>query len=519
MLHSSKARHWLVRIALILVAYGLYAYWPYEYEIEVSPETTHLTEPVNPDGTIDYVAGFNRMCNKGVTAKNNAVPLLAQALGKWWSGPDDAVNAALRRLGVEPLPEDAQYFVSAQEYEEQADRRAPRQPADHKERDFLERVDKATLRPWSAADFPDVAAWLRVNEKPLAVALEASRRPRCHLPLVSTRRPASMTQGSLRVFPLGCPDIAEALAARAMMKLEGGDVQGAQAELMACHRLARLIGQEPLLIGRLTAWNVQLFAADGTAAAATSGKLSARQAKAFLDDLHSLAPLSDFAECIDKGERFFTLDVVMELSRGTPLSEITGSEGREDTGVNADWNVMLRTFNVWFDRFVALYRLPYPERKAAEASVYGELPNVVWASPALAVRLFVLKWGGRPFRTAYTRHLTQLMMSWNMLFGPDAFSSLHDAAHMRFDLCRVAMALAACRAETGHYPEKLSELSPTYLEDVPADLYTAEPLQYALRGAGYLLYSVGPNMTDDGGTMDEDADRPEDPDDLSVVVE
>ena len=74
---------------------------------------------------------------------------------------------------------------------------------------------------------------------------------------------------------------------------------------------------------------------------------------------------------------------------------------------------------------------------------------------------------------------------------------------MHFRLTKVAVALAACKAEKGRYPEKLSELVPEYFKKLPEDLFAEGPLTYRRVGKGYLLYSVGKNMKDDGGLEDE----------------
>ena len=48
---------------------------------------------------------------------------------------------------------------------------------------ILEQKTQATKRPWSAKDYPYIADWLKVNEKPLALVIEASKRPEYFNPL------------------------------------------------------------------------------------------------------------------------------------------------------------------------------------------------------------------------------------------------------------------------------------------------------------------------------------------------
>ena len=62
---------------------------------------------------------------------------------------------------------------------------------------------------------------------------------------------------------------------------------------------------------------------------------------------------------------------------------------------------------------------------------------------------------------------------------------------------QIAVALAACKSDTGRYPKKLDELAPRYLESVPQDIFSGKALMYFSKVDSYLLYSVGPNGRDD----------------------
>lgn len=62
------------------------------------------------------------------------------------------------------------------------------------------------------------------------------------------------------------------------------------------------------------------------------------------------------------------------------------------------------------------------------------------------------------------------------------------------------LALHAFRMEHGAYPSTLDELVPSYLSEVPEDLFAMEGnLRYKHYGKKYVLYSVGPDGKDDGG--------------------
>jgi hypothetical protein len=62
---------------------------------------------------------------------------------------------------------------------------------------------------------------------------------------------------------------------------------------------------------------------------------------------------------------------------------------------------------------------------------------------------------------------------------------------------------AACTGRVGlhdgRYPDALSQLTPDYLAAAPVDPFDGQSLRYRKEAAGYLLYSIGPDLRDDSG--------------------
>jgi len=74
-------------------------------------------------------------------------------------------------------------------------------------------------------------------------------------------------------------------------------------------------------------------------------------------------------------------------------------------------------------------------------------------------------------------------------------------AQTLIDHAALACAIERYRLTHGNYPDALEALSPDYIAKLPQDVVTGQPLSYRLLSeGGYLLYSVGANDTDDGGT-------------------
>jgi hypothetical protein len=88
------------------------------------------------------------------------------------------------------------------------------------------------------------------------------------------------------------------------------------------------------------------------------------------------------------------------------------------------------------------------------------------------------------------------------------FPAIHKAidrtarAQATLDLAVVACALERRRLSTGQYPDRLDALTPGFLERVPLDPVNGEPLKYRRTDdSRFVLWSVGLNLKDDGGTF------------------
>ncbi len=70
------------------------------------------------------------------------------------------------------------------------------------------------------------------------------------------------------------------------------------------------------------------------------------------------------------------------------------------------------------------------------------------------------------------------------------------------DVTRLACALERFKNAKGAFPESLSKLKPEWIDAIPNDVTTGEPLLYRLKSdGGYTLYSRGLNQKDDGGRI------------------
>lgn len=86
--------------------------------------------------------------------------------------------------------------------------------------------------------------------------------------------------------------------------------------------------------------------------------------------------------------------------------------------------------------------------------------------------------------------------------------SLHRAVELwerRTAMLRCTIAALAAerfRGKSGRWPSSLQELVPDYLDRVPVDPFSGQPLNYVLTDELLTIYSVGENAQDDGGRVE-----------------
>ncbi|MHC4399356.1 MAG: hypothetical protein ACYTG0_06735 [Planctomycetota bacterium] len=472
--------------------------------ITVSKETTHITEPLDEDGYVDYLAALNARYAKGVTPENNGAVLFWKAFGPKAIEDDfsDFQQRAdfLLLLGIPHLPAEGDYYVELASYLDTLDAESDAVRGRYE-------YDQAMDRPWTEAEFPILAGWFEANEKPIELIVEGTKRPRFHTPYLGSGDPpvliAVLLPGLQRAR-----EAARALKMRAMLHLGEGRVDEAWANLMACHRLARQSSGDPTLVGALVGIAIEGIACHGDAAVARFGKLDRKQAARFLADLDGLPPASDVTEKVDVCERYMLLDSVTAVARRGPgaFNSLTGSAGPSPLATQlfggaaallCDWDQVLRMGNSAYDRLVSAMREPDSHRRR---KALDEFEEELWRTAAAAgdwksVATSLLS---ETPRAAVSRRIGNVFISL-LLPAVQAGAVAEERSKVTLEMTQVAMALAAYRSEHGEYPRRLARLVPEYLEEIPADPFGEGEVRYKRRGKGYLLYSFGMNREDDEG--------------------
>jgi len=104
----------------------------------------------------------------------------------------------------------------------------------------------------------------------------------------------------------------------------------------------------------------------------------------------------------------------------------------------------------------------------------------------------------RPAREALSGNLVGRMFCTMLLLTSGNVLQQKCRANVDLAATRILLALKAHKLEKGKLPATLAELVPDYLDSVPLDDYDGQPMRY--NAARKVVYSVGKNLTDDGGS-------------------
>ncbi len=343
---------WLAAVVVLLVVATVTVrfYSTSEYfapELVISRETTYITEPLTPEGLPDYAAYLNSRLSRGVTPENNAAVLLLQALGPRPDG-ERIPPEVFSRLGLSWPGEGAPSYVSI---------RRQLQLRFRQDEFALERAEELSeelsQRPWRAGESPQAALVARLLEQQrrLDLVVQASRRPRFFVPVVSRGEPLLeldfsvivALRGPIRDLPL-----------RAMWHLGHGRPRQAWADLLALKRLALLVQQRWSVVDMLIGIAGEGLAFLGVVQLLEHSPPDESTAWAWLEQWRQHPSAAELSRVLNEGDRLVALDSLLQL-RSSKLKSVNGRKVPISPAA-LDWNVIMRMFNHRYDQLVELSR-------------------------------------------------------------------------------------------------------------------------------------------------------------------
>lgn len=285
------------------------------------------------------------------------------------------------------------------------------------------------------------------------------------------------------------------LSLHATAALRAGDQATAIEDLKLVFRLMESIRSEPNLIAQLVRIAVLQLGLQPVWEGLADRQWSEADLRVIASELGKLDFLAD-SHAAMRGERACNLWGVEYMRKATPygLEELGIFEGggpRPNDWEKTMGRALFRLIPTgWFDqnklslcRNHETYMLPAVDRERRIV-----LPTVVQQSVAAMMKL-----RRRPYD----------MLSPLLLPSLTRCAQKFARAQSIVDSARLACALERCRLASGQFPETLEALVPKFMEALPHDVISGQPLKYRRTDDGqFILYSVGWNETDDGGKVE-----------------
>lgn len=312
-----------------------------------------------------------------------------------------------------------------------------------------------------------------VVREAIAVIARGTARPRCRNELDYRQGP-----GLLLPHLASYRGLSRLLSAEARRQAADGDSAGAWRTALTGLRFADALREEPILISQL----VRMAQMDLAAKAIRSMAVMAPPAVGDLAELdRRLVAVEDTAPAIlgFDGERLLCGEWVWDH----PLSPLLDLQGE---GVTRS--------SLFFSAYPTILRPAYIRDHAAYLSVmrvYTRMAAQPWSRDdgSLGDRLV----DDVPRYCILTRMLTPAL---------GAYKKRCVATTAAARVTRVGLAVLRHKQEKGAYPASLAELNLGEMKDP----FSGQPLIYRPSATGFLLYSLGANLTDEGGTESKSMD-------------
>lgn len=281
-------------------------------------------------------------------------------------------------------------------------------------------------------------------------------------------------------FPQFAPmrEASRALTTKAELLLADGRIDEAAATCATHYRLARHTEQNPTLIGQLVAVAVRGIGNKELERVLSQGTPSVATCRRMFTEMDDPQRLQAWVNAM-RAERVFGLQAfeMVEEGRGAVLAQFEDNPSRQAAMLLALGTVgrpLLNSSKQYYldclQGYVEALGLPWPQAKAKADALEAQqshLPQYAW--------------------------LTSMLMP---VFSRALDTRDRELAYL--GASRIALAAKAYKGEHGAYPTSLADLTKAGWK-LPLDPFTGQAYRYQQVGKGFMVYSLGPDLKDDGG--------------------
>jgi hypothetical protein len=285
---------------------------------------------------------------------------------------------------------------------------------------------------------------------------------------------------------------ARLLRASAIVKAAEGNYSESIEDIIAGMQLGDALAQEPVLISQLVRMSMYGTMSDALQRSVHGGDLSPELVSRLLTHLDEADNRQAFAQSMT-GERVMGLqtfsgirtpDDLREIWREDPYFNRTTTLGQiakrplllefYSSPLGQPWlNMDADAYSDILSRAAAAAELPYYAARPELERIENDIDNLPWA-----------------------RGITRTLVP--SLPRTCLAQARHEAT---IDLMQMGLLLEQYQGQHGSYPQSLDAIAPGLGGELPVEPYTGEPYHYEASDHGFLLYSVGDNLTDDGGVQ------------------
>jgi hypothetical protein len=308
-----------------------------------------------------------------------------------------------------------------------------------------------------------IAAYLTDNRQAIELLHEAVAVEYC-------RFPVDLSKGFAALMPPGgkMREGVMLLSLEAILSAENGQAEQAVRSIISALALGHLLSKEPFLIPQLIR-----FACQGRAISALERVVNRTELAS--EQLRDLGRLLAQAECPWALSRAF----IGERCGGINLCTHPSAEK------------------------LALVQNPVPMPVIEFYKLVGLLDKITIAY--LDIMHGYIQAAQLPLHERYNASMAldvpirrrTLLRGFGPAGAPATKQDLRTIAQLR--AARVALAVQHYRLAKRRLPEGLAELVPAYLDAAPKDPFDGQDMRYERLAVGYVVYSIGEDLSDDGG--------------------
>jgi hypothetical protein len=309
-----------------------------------------------------------------------------------------------------------------------------------------------------------IAEYVADNNEALELFHQAAGMEYC-------RYPINLSAGLATLLPYlsEMRNAVKLLGLEAVLYADNGNAPAATLSAISGFGIARSFVREPITVSQLVRCGCQNTAISTVEQVLNRVELTDKQLSELAECVRQSESISDISIAF-AGERcmgidFFNNPGIMNPSnvRINPIFSLYKAVGMAESDAVIYLDLM--------DGYMKCIRLPLHERRKAADTVGTKIKSISKA-----------------------RVLPRVIMP--SLSGVIA-QDLRTIAHLR--TADAALAVQRYRLKADKCPDTLADLVPVYLKSVPKDPFDGNELRYKRLEAGFVVYSIGEDLSDDGG--------------------